>query len=354
LAIRHKDLDNESIIDYLSIMKALVLENLRDLQLRDVPEPELGSHDVLIQVKACGICGSDVHGYDGSTGRRIPPIIMGHEAAGVVIRVGPKVNTVGVGDRVTFDSTVSCGTCSFCRTGDVNLCDSRQVLGVSCGDYRRNGAFAEYVAVPAHIVYALPVAFPFEKASLIEAVSIAVHAAKITEIRQGSSAAVIGAGMIGVLAVQAFRQYGCEKVFAVDLEQNKLDVARLLGADETFLATDPELMQKLTQSAGGQGIDIVVDAVGTQNSIATAIKVVRRGGTVTLIGNLAPKVEIPLQSVVTRQLRLLGSCASAGEYRECIELVANGSINVDPLVSAVVPLSAGPAWFDRLYNMSPA
>ena len=335
------------------MVKALVLENLRDLQLRDVPEPELGSGDVLIEVKACGICGSDVHGYDGSTGRRIPPIIMGHEAAGIVIRVDPEVGTVGVGERVTFDSTVSCGICSFCRTGDVNLCDSRQVLGVSYGDYRRNGAFAEYVSVPAHIVYPLPMDFPFEKASLIEAVSIAVHAAKITEIRPGSSAAVIGAGMIGVLAVQAFRQYGCEKVFAVDLEQDRLDVAHRLGADETFLATDPELTHKLNQSAGGKGIDIVVDAVGTQSSIATAIQVVRRGGTVTLIGNLAPKVEIPLQSVVTRQLRLLGSCASAGEYRECIELVANGSINVDPLVSAVVPLSEGPAWFDRLYNREP-
>src|SRR5271168_5031379 len=215
-------------------MQALVLEDARFLHLQDVPPPDVGALDVLIQVKACGICGSDVHGYDGSTGRRIPPIIMGHEAAGIVIRVGPEVSTVGAGDRVTFDSTVSCGTCSFCRTGDVNLCDSRQVLGVSCGDYRRNGAFAEYVSVPAHIVYALPVAFPFEKASMIEAVSIAVHAAKITEIRQGSSAAVSGAGMIGVLAVQAFRHYGCKKVFAVDLEQNKLDVARRLGADETF------------------------------------------------------------------------------------------------------------------------
>jgi L-iditol 2-dehydrogenase len=334
-------------------MKALVLENVRDLQLKDFPEPELAPNDVLIQVKACGICGSDVHGYDGSTGRRIPPIIMGHEAAGVVIRTGPEVTTVAVGDRVTFDSTVSCGTCSFCKTGDVNLCDSRQVLGVSCGDYRRNGAFAEYVSVPVHIVYALPVAFPFEKAALIEAVSIAVHAAKITEIKPGSSAAVIGAGMIGLLAVQAFRQYGCEKVFAVDLELNKLDVAHHLGADETFLATDPELMHKLYESAGGQGIDIVVEVVGTQSSITTAIKVVRRGGTVTLVGNLAPKVEIPLQTVVTRQLRLLGSCASAGEYRECIELMANGSINVDPLVSAIVPLSDGPAWFERLYNGEP-
>jgi L-iditol 2-dehydrogenase len=193
-------------------MKALVLENVRDLQLKDALEPELARNDVLIRVKACGICGSDVHGYDGSTGRRIPPTILGHEAAGVVIKVGPEVRTVAVGDRVIFDSTVSCGTCSFCRTADVNLCYHRQVLGVSCGDYRRNGAFAEYVAVPAHIVYALPLAFPFEKAALIEAVSIAVHAAKITEIKLGSSVAVIGAGMIGLLVVQAFRQYGCEKV----------------------------------------------------------------------------------------------------------------------------------------------
>jgi len=334
-------------------MKALVLENVRDLRLKDVPEPELARDAVLIQVKACGICGSDVHGYDGSSGRRIPPIIMGHEAAGVVVKVGQEVTTVSVGDRVTFDSTVSCGTCGFCATGDVNLCDHREVLGVSCGDYRRNGAFAEYVAVPAHIVYKLPADFPFAKAALIEAVSVAVHAAKITGIEPGSSAAVVGAGMIGVLAVQAFRHFGCSRVFAIDLDQARLDLARRLGADETYLASDPDLLQKLNQAAGGRGIDIVVEAVGMQSSISTAIDAVRRGGTVTLIGNLAPKVELPLQSVVTRQLRLLGSCASAGEYRECIELIANGSINVDPLVSAVAPLSDGPAWFDRLYNREP-
>jgi L-iditol 2-dehydrogenase len=334
-------------------MKALVLENVRDLRLKEVPEPDLAQNAVLIQVKACGICGSDVHGYDGSSGRRIPPIIMGHEAAGVVVKVGPDVATLSVGDRVTFDSTVSCGACGFCATGDVNLCDNRQVLGVSCVDYRRNGAFAEYVAVPAHIVYKLPAGFPFAKAALIEAVSIAVHAAKITGIKAGSTAAVVGAGMIGVLAVQAFRHYGCSKIFAIDLEQGKLDLARHLGADETYLASDPDLLQKLNQAAGGRGIDITVEAVGMQSSILTAIYAVRRGGTVTLIGNLAPKVEIPLQVVVTRQLRLQGSCASAGEYPECIELMANGSINVDPLVSAVAPLHEGAAWFDRLYNREP-
>ena len=334
-------------------MKALVLEELRGLHLRDVPEPKVGPHDVLIQVKACGICGSDVHGYDGSTGRRIPPLIMGHEAAGVITRIGEMVRTFAPGDRVTFDSTVSCGECSFCLAGDVNLCDHRQVLGVSCGDYSRDGAFAEYVAVPDHIVYSLPDHFPYAKAALIEAVSIAVHAAKITQVKTGSTAVVIGAGMIGLLAVQAFRHYGCTKVFAVDLEQSKLDVARSLGADDTFLATDPALIARLNAAAGEGGIDIAVEAVGTQRSVSTAIDAVRRGGTVTLIGNLSPRVEIPLQAVVTRQLRLLGSCASAGEYKECIDLMQSGAVNVDPLLSAVAPLSEGAAWFDRLYRREP-
>lgn len=334
-------------------MQALVLEKPSLLRLRDVPMPALGPREVLIQVKACGICGSDVHGYDGSTGRRIPPLIMGHEASGVIAEVGSEVRRFGVGDRVTFDSTVSCGTCAFCARGKVNLCDSRQVLGVSCGDYRRNGAFAEYVGVPEHIVYALPDSFAYEKAALIEAVSIAVHAAKITEIEPGSTAVVIGAGMIGLLTIQAFRHYGCTTVLAVDLEESKLALARSLGADQTFLATDAELRAKLLAATGGQGADIAVEVVGTQKTVSTAIAAVRRGGTVTLIGNLAPKVEIPLQDVVTRQLRLLGSCASAGEYRECIALMESGAIHVDPLISAVAPLSEGANWFERLHAREP-
>lgn len=334
-------------------MQALVLENVRSLHLRDVPEPEFGPDDVLIKVKACGICGSDVHGYDGSTGRRIPPIIMGHEAAGVVAKIGAAVHSFRVGDRVTFDSTVSCGGCRFCAAGDVNLCDSRQVLGVSCDDYLRNGAFAEYISVPQHIVYGLPESFAYEKAALIEAVSIAVHAAKITQIQQGSSAMVVGVGMIGLLAVQAFRVFGCSQIIAVDLEESKLTMAQQMGAGQTFLASDPELLKKINAATGGRGPDIAVEVVGAQKSILTAINGVRRGGTVTLIGNLALTVEIPLQIVVTRQLRLLGSCASAGEYRECIDLMKNGSIDVDPLISAVAPLSEGAGWFNRLYAREP-
>ncbi|HVZ82098.1 MAG TPA: galactitol-1-phosphate 5-dehydrogenase [Terracidiphilus sp.] len=333
-------------------MQALVLEDYRSLQLRDVPEPEIAPHEVLIHVRACGICGSDVHGYDGSSGRRIPPLIMGHEAAGVIARLGSAVDSFTVGDRVTFDSTVSCGQCAYCRRGLVNLCDNRQVLGVSCGDYRRHGAFAEYVAVPAHIIYRLPEGFPDANAALIEAVSVAVHAARITNIEPGSTAVVFGAGMIGLLALQAFRHFGCTRVFSVDLDEGRLALARSLGADATFLSNS-DILAQLREATSGQGPDIAVEAVGAQPTVEAAIESVRRGGAVTLIGNLAPRVEIPLQSVVTRQLRLLGSCASAGEYPECIELMQSGAIQVAPLISAIAPLSDGAAWFQRLYSREP-
>jgi L-iditol 2-dehydrogenase len=331
-------------------MQALILEEYRNLKVRDFPDPEIGPQEVLVRVRACGICGSDVHGYDGSTGRRIPPVIMGHEAAGVIAAVAAEVQSFRIGDRVTFDSTIFCGNCRYCIAGEVNLCDSRKVLGVSCQDYRRDGAFAEFVAVPERILYRLPEDFPFEHAALIEVVSIAVHAARITDIRQTSTAVVIGAGMIGLLALQVFRHFGCERVISVDIDAERLELARQLGADEIVLGTRSEAVAQLQALTGGQGPDIAVEAVGAQAPISTAIECVRRGGKVTLIGNLAPRVEIPLQIFVTRQLRLLGSCASAGEYPECIELMRSGAVMVDGLISAIAPLSEGPEWFGRLYS----
>src|SRR5512141_3002263 len=186
-------------------MKALVLEDYKKLVYRDVPDPVIKSDEVLVRVKACGICGSDVHGYDGSTGRRIPPLIMGHEAAGVVAETGAAVKDFRAGDRVTFDSTIWCGECYFCRRGEVNLCDNRQVLGVSPGEYRRHGAFAEFVAVPRRVVCRLPDTLTYEQAATIEAVSVAVHAVSITPVRLGDTAVVVGSGMIGLLALQALR-----------------------------------------------------------------------------------------------------------------------------------------------------
>ena len=192
-------------------MKTLLLTKYNHLEMNDAPVPVPAPNEILIRVAACGICGSDVHGYDGSSGRRIPPIVMGHEAAGTIAMLGSGVTNFSKNERVTFDSTISCGACEFCSRGDVNLCDNRQVLGVSCGDYRRAGAFAEFVVVPAHIVYRLPESISFPEAALLEAVAVAVHAVSLAEIASGNTALVIGAGTIGLLCLQALRVAGCSR-----------------------------------------------------------------------------------------------------------------------------------------------
>src|SRR5258708_2560276 len=183
-------------------MNALLLKQYMQLELVDMPVPELGPEEVLVRVRACGICGSDVHGLDGRTGRRIPPLVMGHEAAGEVAATGAAVVALTIGDRVTFDSTVYCGGCAFCIRGDANLCDRREVLGVSPGPYRRHGAFAEYVAVPRRIMYRLPDNLSYEQAALIEAVSVGVHAVTLTPIVLGDTAVGVGSDMLLPLTLQ--------------------------------------------------------------------------------------------------------------------------------------------------------
>ncbi len=192
-------------------MKTLLLTKYGHLEIADVAVPTPLPDEVLIQVAACGICGSDVHGYDGSSGRRIPPIVMGHEAAGRIAAVGNSVAGLAEGDRVTFDSTIYCGACPHCLRGNINLCDNRQVLGVSCGDYRRAGAFAEYVAVPARIVHRLPDQLSFTEAAMLEAVAVALHGVAVTQMHPGDNALVVGAGMIGLLILQSLRATGCSR-----------------------------------------------------------------------------------------------------------------------------------------------
>lgn len=331
-------------------MKSLVLERYNEFTLQDTEVPEVKSGWVLIKVGACGICGSDVHGMDGSTGRRQPPLIMGHEAAGTIVKLGDQVLNWKVGDRVTFDSTISCGDCYYCKRGDINLCDNRRVLGVSCNEYRQNGAFAEYVTVPAHILYAIPDSISFEQAAMIEAVSIAVHATAISSVKANDTAVVIGCGMIGLLCIQALKAAGCGKLIVVDQVEEKLTLATQLGADLALKSDDSELMNKILRETASRGADLVFEVVGIDVTVNLAIDCARKGGQVTLVGNLAPEVRFPLQKVVTRQLKIQGSCASAGEYPQCLELIASGKINVDQLISATAPLEEGNEWFHRLYN----
>ncbi len=333
-------------------MKALLLSKYRHLEIADMPTPKPGPDEVLVRVAACGICGSDVHGYDGSSGRRIPPLVMGHEAAGAVAALGSTVTDLTVGDRVALDSTIFCGTCPSCLRGEINLCDQRRVLGVSCADYRRAGAFAEFVLVPRRVVHRLPESLSFSDAAMLEAVSVALHAVSLSNIVAGETALVLGAGMIGLLSAQALRVAGCSSVYVADVDASRLKLANSLGA-KPVLARGESIVSQIAALTGGRGVDVAVEAVGLDETVRTAIDCVIKGGRVTLVGNVSPEVTLPLQKVVTRQIRLQGSCASAGEYPQAIDLVASGRIQVKPLITAVAPLEEGPKWFERLYSREP-
>jgi L-iditol 2-dehydrogenase len=256
------------------------------------------------------------------------------------------------GDRVTFDSMISCGTCRFCRAGQINLCDNRRVVGVSPGEWKQHGAFAEYVVVPQHIVFPLPDGLSFEHAAMVEPVSVAVHAVNRTPIQLGDRAVVVGCGMIGLLTIQAAKAAGCGTLFAVDLDDTRLERAARLGADVTINAKE-DVPAAVIEATDGRGADVAFEAVGAARPIATAVECLRKGGALTLIGNVTPKVDVDLQAIVTRELTLYGSCASSGEYPLCLDLLGRGVIKVDELVTAVAPLEEGPSWFERLYAREP-
>jgi L-iditol 2-dehydrogenase len=330
-------------------MKALLLTAPSTLAIVDFPTPAIADDEVLVRIHACGICGSDFHRWDGSSGRRQAPLIMGHEASGEIVATGPRVEKWNAGDRVTFDSTIYCGVCHFCRQGQINLCENRRVVGVSPTEYKQHGAFAEFVAVPSRILYRLPDTLPFDQAAMIEPVSIAVHAVQRITIAATDTVVVVGSGMIGLLIVQALRWAGAKRIVAVDLAENRLTLARRLGATHTFNPSTSDVAAEVARLTEGLGADAAFEVVGLTPTVNLAIAVLKRSGSCVLVGNLSPKTQdFPLQAVVTKEITVTGTCSSAGEYPLCLDLIARGVIDVKPMIETVAPLEDGASWFEKL------
>ena len=335
-------------------MKALVLEEYNMLVYKDVPLPVINENEVLVKVMACGICGSDVHGLDGSTGRRIPPIIMGHEASGIITKTGSAVRNWKAGERVTFDSTVYPLDDWYTLRGSYNLSNNREVIGVSPGPYRRNGAFAEYLAIPQHILYPIPDEVSFEHAAVVEAAAVAMHGINISGTEPGDTCIVTGTGTIGLFLIKLLKIFGASKVIAIDINPEALKTATRAGADFTFMPGEDDIAGKIRVICNGRGADIAFEAAGKNETINLSVDLVRRGGKVVLIGNSSPKVDLPLQKVVTGELKLLGSCAIRGEYDLILNLMKDGRLKVDDQILAVAPLADGAEWFRKLYNKETA
>ncbi len=280
------------------------------------------------------------------------PLIMGHEASGVVEKTGVSVKKWKIGDRVTFDSTIYPLDDWYTLEGLYNLSDNREVLGVSPGTYRRNGAFAEYVAVPQHILYSIPDNVSFEHAALVEPIAVALHAVNLSHLKLGESCVVVGAGTIGTFIIQLLKLAGAVNLIAVDINNANLERAKKTGADYTFDPSGGRVQNMIAALTKNRGADLAFEAVGNGDSVNTCINSVRKGGRIVLVGNLSASIDFPLQTVVTRELKIFGSCAVRGEYDAVLDMLAKKKIGLDDQISAVAGLSEGAGWFKRLRNNS--
>jgi L-iditol 2-dehydrogenase len=324
-------------------MRALVFAGPREMPLEERPHPVPGSGQVTVAVRAAGICGSDVHGFLGTTGRRRPGIVMGHEAAGDVVEVGPGVTSVRVGDRVVMKSILACGVCDRCLSGRPNLCAERQGMGMHF-----DGAYADLLVVPEELLVPLPDALSYAQGALVEPLAVAMHAVNITPFSSDGFVVVVGAGPIGLLTLLAARLRGAGTVIVTDRNPHRLGVARLLGADLAVDVASTDPVAAVMTATGGRGADVVFEAVGIGATVAQSLAVAQAGGQVTWIGNAAPIVELPMQDLVTHELTLRGSYGFCDEFEQAVDALAAGSIDVRPLIELVAPLEDGPDLFRQL------
>jgi len=265
--------------------------------------------------------------------------------------------------RVTFDSTVYPLNDWYTLKGRYNLSEGREVVGVSPKEYRRHGAFAEYLVIPQHILHKIPDNVSFEQAAMVEPAAVAAHAVRISGINMGDSAVVVGSGMIGAFIVRMLKAAGAMPVIAVDIDDEKLKTAIKFGADITInsanpLVTETVHKQDANQTVAeivrnhtkGRGADFGFEAVGVSATVGVLIDSLRKGATAVLVGNLTPVIEFPLQKTVTSEIIVKGSCAICGEYEIVLDMIANGTLIVDDMISAVAPLSKGAEWFRKLYH----
>jgi L-iditol 2-dehydrogenase len=326
-------------------MRALLLAGERHLTLVDLPMPSLDRpDDVLVRVHAVGICGSDLHGYLGHTGRRIPPLVMGHEATGEVVAVGAGVQRLRPGMRVATNTIASCGQCRPCLSGQRALCEHRLILGMNA-----QGAYAEYVAWPETSLPELPESLSYEAGALAEPLAVALHAVNIAGIKPGDTVFIAGGGPIGVLVHLLVRFAGAGRIIVSDLHPDRLAAARAFGAEIVVDARAEDPVAVTRAATGGSGADVAIEAVGYGITARQTVDAARNAGTVVWLGNSEQRIEIDMQAVVTREINVRGSYGMTGqEFERALELLADGRLPVDAIINRYASLDECPVLFEEL------
>ncbi|OGV64455.1 MAG: hypothetical protein A3K19_21235 [Lentisphaerae bacterium RIFOXYB12_FULL_65_16] len=327
-------------------MQALVWEAPRVMTLRECAVPEVQPGEVLIRVAYAGICGSELSGYLGHNALRVPPLVMGHEFAGEIVALGDGVQTrhpaLAQGRMATVDPMIYCGTCEFCARRLNQLCANRRLVGA-----HRPGAFAEYVTVPAEMIFLLPAGMPARIGALAEPVACAARIGELASPVAGADVLIMGAGPIGLLALQVLRGHGAQRVFIADLDSARLAMAAELGGD----VLDPravDVPQAVRQATGGRGVAVALDAVGTAATRKQCVAAARSAGTVILSGLHEETSAMPAADIIRREIVVRGSfCYTPANFAAALDLLARGVVRLAPWI-VEAPLADGGQWFERL------
>lgn len=317
-------------------MRAVRLASVGDIGLKAVPKPNPGPDDVLVRVEACGVCGTDRHLFHGEFPCS-PPVTLGHEFSGIVEAVGASVSGISIGDRVTGDPNIACGRCAHCHAGRVNLCGNLQAIGI-----HRDGGFADYVVMPQKQAFRLPANLDPLHGAFCEPLACCLHGIDLAAIRPGSSVAVLGGGVIGLLTVQLARLAGASTIVLSTRQASRRSLAEQLGATATI---DPGAVDPVDAIAGPGGlapggVDVLLECAGVRETVEQSLRLARAGGTVVIVG-VVPKgmtVNIEPFDLLFRELKVLGSFLNPFTHERAARLVASGAIEIDRLISRKVSL----------------
>lgn len=326
-------------------MRALVYQGPREMSIMDVPDVTPGSREVKIATKYVGICGSDVHGYLGTTGRRIPPMVMGHEMSGVILEAGSEVTRFKPGDRVTVQPILYCGECVYCKRGLVNICAKRRFLGTMT----QNGAFTDAICIEEKNVFLIPSNISDIEGALVEPFAVALRAVRQALPVKDKTIMICGAGTIGLLLLKAARYYGAGKIIVTDLSSYRLGVAKQNGADIIINPSVQDLNQVLRENSVHDSIDIAFEAVGITATVQQTVDCVCNNGIIIWVGNSDQMVTLNMQSVVTREVIIKGTYVFTEEdFADSIRLLSESNVDITGVVSGIIPLEEAVAAFEEL------
>lgn len=329
-------------------MKALIYKKPFEFLLDEIPYPHLTADSVIVRVHAVGVCGSDIHGFAGRTGRRTPGMVMGHEICGEIVEIGKRVSNLSIGQHVVIQPIIYCGKCKVCKEGKTSICLNKQMVGINMGLV---GGLSEYINIPAKNVFPIDTLVPFSVGTLVEPFAVGAGAVGNAQISEGDTISIIGAGMIGMSILLMSLEKRPAKIFVIDQNKRKLKIAEQYGAIPiNFNEINP--VTSILKATNNIGVDVAIEAVGVANSVNSSIHITRPGGRIVWVGNSEPEVVVNMQEIVVKAKEIIGVyCYTDKDFLHSIHYIEQNLDKISGFVEEVVDMNHAQYLYTALARM---